>query len=134
MHDTMPGKRMEVNRPPRNARDHVGDHASALAHDLGYTPIYVRYNTGLHISTNGRLLATQLEQLASAWPVPLEEIVLLRPSMGGLVARSACHAGEVAGHTWRTRLRSLITLGSPHHGAPLERGAQGVDRILGNRS
>jgi pimeloyl-ACP methyl ester carboxylesterase len=107
------------------------DHGASLARDLGYTPIYVRYNTGLPISTNGRLFATQLEQLASAWPVPLEEIVLLGHSMGGLVARSACHAGEVARHTWRTLLRSLITLGSPHHGAPLERGIQGIDRILG---
>ena len=107
------------------------DHGAALAHDLGYTPIYVRYNTGLHISTNGRQLATRLEQLAGAWPVPVDEIVVLGHSMGGLVARSACRAGEVAGHAWRTRQRGLITLGSPHHGAPLERGAQGFDRILG---
>lgn len=107
------------------------DHGAALAHDLGYTPIYVRYNTGLHISSNGRQLAAQLEQLVGAWPVPLDEIVLLGHSMGGLVARSACHAGEMAGHAWRARLRSLITLGSPHHGAPLERGVHGIDRILG---
>ena len=107
------------------------DHGTALAHDLGYTPIYVRYNTGLHISANGRLLATQLEQLAHAWPVPIEEIVLLGHSMGGLLARSACRASEVAGYTWRSRLRSLITLGSPHHGAPLERGVHGIDQILG---
>lgn len=115
----------------RRWRRHGHDHGAALAHDLGYTPIYVRYNTGLHISTNGRLLATQLEQLAGAWPVPLDEIVLLGHSMGGLVARGACRAGEVAGHTWRTQLRSLITLGSPHHGAPLERGVHGIDQLLG---
>jgi pimeloyl-ACP methyl ester carboxylesterase len=107
------------------------DHGAALAQDLGYIPIYVRCNTGLHISTNGHLLAARLEQLVGAWPVPLEEIVLLGHSMGGLVARSACHAGEVGGHAWRARLRSLITLGSPHHGAPLERGAHGIDQVLG---
>jgi pimeloyl-ACP methyl ester carboxylesterase len=107
------------------------DHGAALARDLGYTPIYVRYNTGLHISTNGRLLAAQLERLVAAWPVPLDDIVLLGHSMGGLVARSACHAGEVAGHVWRALLRRLITLGSPHHGAPLERRVHGIDRILG---
>lgn len=107
------------------------DHGEALARDLGYTPIYVRYNTGLHISTNGSLLAAQLEQLAAVWPVPLDEIALLGYSMGGLVARSACSASEIAGHAWRARLRSLITLGSPHHGAPLERGAHVLDRILG---
>jgi pimeloyl-ACP methyl ester carboxylesterase len=107
------------------------DHGAALARDLGYTPIYALYNTGLHISTNGQALAAHLEQLAAAWPVPLDEIVLIGHSMGGLVARSACHAGDDAGHAWRPRLRSLITLGSPHHGAPLERRGHEIDRALG---
>ena len=30
------------------------DHGAALARDLGYTPVYLHYNSGLHISTNGR--------------------------------------------------------------------------------
>jgi hypothetical protein len=30
------------------------DHGRALARDLDYTPVYLRYNSGLHISTNGR--------------------------------------------------------------------------------
>jgi hypothetical protein len=107
------------------------DHGAALARDLGYTPIYALYNTGLHVSINGRALAAQLELLAAAWPVPLDEIAIIGHSMGGLVARSACHAGEAAGHAWRSRLRALIALGSPHHGAPLERGGHGIDRVLG---
>lgn len=107
------------------------DHGAALARDLGYTPIYALYNSGLHISTSGAALADRLEQLVAAWPVPVEELVILGHSMGGLVARSACHAGEHAGHAWRARLRSLVTLGSPHHGAPLERGGHGLDLVLG---
>ncbi|TMQ07360.1 MAG: alpha/beta hydrolase [Deltaproteobacteria bacterium] len=107
------------------------DHGAALERDLGYTPVYVHYNTGLHISTNGRELAGLLEQLVAAWPVAPEELVLIGHSMGGLVARSACHAAEQAGHAWRRRLGALITLGSPHHGAPLERGGQGIDLLLG---
>lgn len=107
------------------------DHGAALARDLGYTPIHAFYNTGLHISINGRALAAQLEQLAAAWPVSLDEIVLIGHSMGGLVARSACHAADDACHAWRSRLRALITLGSPHHGAPLERGGHQIDRALG---
>jgi hypothetical protein len=107
------------------------DHGAALARDLGYTPVYALYNTGLHISTNGRALAAELERLVAAWPVPLDEIVLLGHSMGGLVARSASHAGDEAGHAWRPRLRALIALGSPHHGAPLERAGHGVDHALG---
>jgi pimeloyl-ACP methyl ester carboxylesterase len=107
------------------------DHGAALARDLGYSPVYVLYNSGLHISTNGRVLAALLEQLVAAWPAPLDELVIIGHSMGGLVARSACHAGESAGHLWRRKLRKLISLGSPHHGAPLERGGSWLERLLG---
>jgi len=107
------------------------DHGVALARDLGYSPVYLHYNSGLHISTNGRELAEQLELLLRDWPAPVGEVTLLGHSMGGLVSRSACHVAELAGHAWRSRLRNLICLGTPHHGAPLERGGNWVDRLLG---
>ncbi|BDG05641.1 esterase/lipase family protein [Anaeromyxobacter oryzae] len=107
------------------------DHGGALARDLGFTPVYLHYNSGLHISTNGRALAAMLERLVAEWPAPLDELVILAHSMGGLVARSACHFGEAAGHGWRRKLRKLVCLGSPHHGAPLERGGHWVDVLLG---
>ena len=107
------------------------NHGEALARDLGYTPMYVRYNSGLHISTNGDALAELLERLVSAWPTALEDFVILGHSMGGLVARAACRAGEAAGHRWRPELRKLICLGTPHHGAPYERLGNWVDIALG---
>ncbi len=54
------------------------------------------------------------------WPVELEEIALVGHSMGGLVARSACHLGAVRGDRWTRLVRQTVTLGSPHMGAPLE--------------
>jgi len=107
------------------------DHGEALARDLAYTPVYVHYNSGLHISTNGRTLAEQLEALVRVWPVQLTELVLVGYSMGGLVARSACHYGALAGHEWRRQLDKLIFIGTPHHGAPLERGGNWVNTLLG---
>ena len=107
------------------------DHGAALARDLGFSPVYVHYNTGLHVSVNGRALAGLLEQLVEAWPARIDVLVLLAHSMGGLVARSACHFGEAEGHAWRRPLRALVCIGTPHHGAPLERGGHGIDLLLG---
>ncbi len=117
--------------PDRSWTRHGHDHGAALARDLGFTSIHVHYNTGLHVSENGRLLAGRIEELARAWPRPVVEIAILSHSMGGLVARSACHHAEGAGLAWRRRLRSLVFLGTPHHGAPLERGGHRLDVILG---
>ena len=103
----------------------------ALARELGYIPVYLNYNSGLHISTNGLEFATLLERLVSAWPVPLEQLAIVGHSMGGLVARSACDAAEAAGHRWPRKLHKLVSLGSPHQGAPLERGGNWVDVLLG---
>ena len=98
------------------------DHGAQLELERGYTAVYLRYNSGKHISENGHEFAHQLEALLAHWPVPVEELVLLGHSMGGLVSRSACHYGEQAGHGWLKHLSKMVFLGSPHHGAPLERG------------
>ena len=107
------------------------DHGAALARECGYTPVYLHYNSGLHVSINGHALAQQLELLLAAWPVPLERIVLLGHSMGGLLARSALHCGAMAGQRWPSRIDDLVCLGTPHHGAPLERAGNWVDLLLG---
>jgi pimeloyl-ACP methyl ester carboxylesterase len=106
------------------------DHGTALADELAYTPLYLRYNSGLGIPENGRLLADTLERLIAHWPHPPEELVMVGHSMGGLVARSACHQGSETGHAWLKHLRKLVFLGTPHHGAPLERGGHGLDFLL----
>ncbi|MEI6593443.1 MAG: hypothetical protein WCL47_09375 [Holophagaceae bacterium] len=106
------------------------DHGVALARDLGCTVLYLRYNTGLHISTNGKALADLLETLLTQWPEPVARLDLLAHSMGGLVARSACHQAQVAGLAWPATLRHLVFLGTPHHGAPLERWGHWFERVL----
>jgi len=101
------------------------DHGMALARDDGWMPVYVLYNSGLSIAENGRLLAERLGELAD-----VSEIAILGHSLGGLVARSACHVAEAEGLPWRRRLRSLITLGTPHRGAPLERYGMLFEALL----
>ncbi len=103
------------------------DHGTALARDLGGAAVYLHYNSGLHVSVNGRAFADHLEALAKAWPGDYD---LLAHSMGGLVARSALHYGVASGHAWPKRLRKLVFLGTPHHGAPLERGGHWIETLL----
>jgi len=112
-------------------RSNGHDHGEALAAALGFTPVYLHYASGLHVSTNGRALANQLAQLLEQWPRPIARFAIVGHSMGGLVARSALHYGRAAGHHWPDRLDDLACLGTPHHGAPLERAGQGVDMLLG---
>jgi pimeloyl-ACP methyl ester carboxylesterase len=112
-------------RPPRPS------YGALLRDDLAYTPVYVRYNTGRHISDSGRALSELLEALVASWPVDVQELALVGHSMGGLVARSATHLGELDGCGWVVPLRHVVCLGSPHMGAPLEKAANVAGWTLG---
>jgi pimeloyl-ACP methyl ester carboxylesterase len=95
-------------------------YGTRLGRELGYTPMTVRYNSGLHISQNGRCLSELMDELVAAWPVEVERIALVGHSMGGLVARSACHHGAADGAAWAQLVKTSVSLGTPHLGAPLE--------------
>ncbi|MEO8196523.1 MAG: alpha/beta hydrolase [Thermoanaerobaculia bacterium] len=110
------------------------DHGVSLAADLCLTPVYLHYNSGRAIATNGRELAMRLEALVADWGEPLGEIVVVAHSMGGLVMRSACQIAEADGLAWRDKLRRIVFLGTPHHGAPFERGGNWVTLALDKSS
>ena len=107
------------------------DHGALLAQELGYTPIYLRYNSGRNISTNGREFAAILDRLVQEWPVPITDLAIVGHSMGGLISRSAHHYGVQAGHAWPHLLDKLVFVGTPHHGAPLERVGNRFNLLLG---
>ena len=98
----------------------VWGYGDRLYADLGIAPVYVRYNSGRHISQNGALLAKLLEGLDA------ERITLIGHSMGGLVARAACHHGGA----WTAKVRHTVSLGTPHAGAPLEQAVHTLSAAL----
>jgi len=110
----------------RDGHHRIANVATATDHTI----IHLRYNSGRSIDANGRSLAASLEALLAHWPVPVSQLVIVGHSMGGLVARSATHHGTAAGHSWRKQLRKLFSLGTPHHGAPLERGGNRLDYVM----
>jgi len=96
----------------------------------GWTPVVLRYNTGLAVGTNGQALSDLLEALTARWPAGVDDLALVGHSMGGLVARSACHYGQVDERTWTGAVRTVVTLGTPHFGAPLARAVDAAERAL----
>lgn len=105
-------------------------YGTRLEADLGHTPVYLRYNSGLHVSENGRALSELMERVVAAWPVPVREVVLVGHSMGGLVVRSACHYGATSRARWVEAVRHVFCLGAPHLGAPLEQATARLGRSL----
>ena len=101
-----------------------------LQEALQSTTLSLRYNSGRHISTNGREFAQLLQQLCEAWPVPVESLSLVGHSMGGLVIRSACWYAAESQADWLQHLQRVVCLGTPHHGAPLEKAGHAFNAAL----
>ncbi|UOQ78034.1 alpha/beta fold hydrolase [Hymenobacter sp. 5516J-16] len=123
-----------------------------LQQELGANCLYVRYNSGLHISENGRRLHQLLTELVQTFPAAVGELVLIGHSMGGLVIRSAGYyaaqehsvsaassaalepglatvAPEPAGE-WLPYLRDVFLLGVPNDGSFLEQNSHLTALIL----
>jgi pimeloyl-ACP methyl ester carboxylesterase len=104
-------------------RDETGTtYGEALAEE-GWTPVFLRVNTGLGLRPNGVELAALMQHLVDAWPGGVSRVAMVGHSMGGLVVRAA---GAVATpdveRPWTELVTDVVTLGTPHLGAPLARG------------
>jgi pimeloyl-ACP methyl ester carboxylesterase len=106
------------------------DYGLRLQRDLGFTPLYLRYNTGLPLEDNGRRFAELLEELIREYPIEVDELALVGFSMGGLVARIAQRVAQERALTWGPRLTRCVYLGTPHEGAPLERLGRSAAALL----
>lgn len=127
-------RRSRAHRAAERSGDHeaarVVSHGQRLADAHGMTPLYVRYNTGRRVHVNGARLAEALDDVLATWPTEVRRLVLVGHSMGGLVARSACHHATETGLSWVGRVSDLVYLGTPHLGAPLARGVHAAARWL----
>ncbi len=110
--------------------DDGATYATKLQRDAGFTPFAVRYNTGMPVADSGAALDLHLAALVNAYPCPIETLVLVGHSMGGLVIRSACEHGARADASWLPLVQHAFYLGTPHDGADLERFAQGATVAL----
>ncbi|GCD90856.1 alpha/beta hydrolase [Nocardioides sp. LS1] len=96
-------------------------YGEALA-ERGWTPAFLRANTGLPLRENGVALSALMQRLVEEWPTPVTRIALVGHSMGGLVVRAAGAVAADVEEPWTGRVSDVVTLGTPHLGAPIARG------------
>ncbi|MBM7519222.1 esterase/lipase family protein [Nocardioides nitrophenolicus] len=113
-------------------RDRVGSTYGESLAGRGWTPVYLRANTGLPLRENGVVLASLLQRLVDAWPTEVTRIALVGHSLGGLILRaSSAVVAEGQGPAAWTRLVSdVVTLGTPHLGSWFAVGADHASRTL----
>jgi len=99
----------------------LDNYGTRLQCDFGYTPLFLRYNTGLSIKENGQNLSNLLSHLFKSYPIEIDELVLMGFSMGGLLSRSAQKIANDNGSTWLEKLTNGYYIGTPHEGSPLEK-------------
>jgi len=109
---------------------HEGIGEKLLTQRDNNTMLYLNYNSGRRISANGHSLANTLHDLITRNP-GISSIDLIGHSMGGLVARSALFYGKQHVYEWVNMVDNLVCLGSPHHGAALERFGFSLQDKLG---
>jgi pimeloyl-ACP methyl ester carboxylesterase len=112
-------------------RDRVGSTYAETLAELGWTPVLLRANSGLALRENGAAMAALVDALVEAWPVRVERLSLVGHSMGGLVIRAACSVATDTSQPWTDLLSDVVTLGTPHLGAPLAGGVGSGARALG---
>lgn len=112
---------------PRPADGSTAPSYGARLVDDGWTPVYVRVNTGLTIAESGVALRSVLGRLVEAWPTEVRRIAFVGHSMGGLIVRAACAVSTPADRDWTSRVTDIVLLGAPNLGSPVERSiARGV--------
>ncbi|WP_413916314.1 hypothetical protein [Candidatus Skiveiella danica] len=110
----------------------VVEHGETISAALGYTPMQVRYNTGLHTSQNGHQLAARAGANGSIGRCRLTKSPCWCTAWAACLIRSALYYARQDGLTWPRHLKNIVFLGTPHHGSPLERAGNWVDTILGS--
>lgn len=101
-----------------------------LEQDNNYTVLYLRYNTGLHISENGRMLSNLLEVFSEKFKSEISEINLIGHSMGGLLIRSAGYYAGIQRQDWTQFIKKIFLIGVPNKGSYLAQTAEFMNELF----
>ena len=116
-----PSEQTTDSKPLTSENIELDNYGLRLQRDFGYTPLFLRYNTGLPIKENGQNLSNLLTDFIEFYPTQVDELVLMGFSMGGLLSRSAQKIANDNNLAWLERLTNCYYIGTPHEGSPLEK-------------
>ncbi len=120
-HQQTPSKQVNDANSITSGNIDFDNYGLRLQRDFDYTPLFLRYNTGLSIKENGKNLSDLLTQFIKFYPIPVDELVLMGFSMGGLLSRSAQKFACDNNLYWLEKLTNCYYIGTPHEGSPVEK-------------
>jgi pimeloyl-ACP methyl ester carboxylesterase len=101
-----------------------------LRRECGYTPVFIHYNSGRKVCDNAAELSALLEGVIDGWPLPVDELVLVGHSAGGVVARAAVRYGAAQMAPWVATVSDVVSIGVPRHALAAEALVAGARRML----
>jgi hypothetical protein len=87
------------------------NYGKKLQEEFGFTPFYLRYNTGLSLEKNGRNFSAQLSKLFKNYPIKIDDLMLIGFSMGGGLLSHAQYSAQKNNQAWLKVLSKCMYLG-----------------------
>ncbi|AXR59749.1 esterase/lipase family protein [Leptospira mayottensis] len=87
----------------------------------GYYPIYLRFNPGIHLSTNAKLMLDLIETLLNSPEIKGDTLDVISYSQGGLIFRSALYQAKQKNSSFSDRIRHALVINSPDGGSYIEK-------------
>jgi pimeloyl-ACP methyl ester carboxylesterase len=106
------------------------NYGELLRRELGFTPVFIRYNSGRPIEHNARELSELLDELGRNWPGGIGELIIIGHSYGAVVAHAAVHHAYALDSRWLAPLDHVFTLGTARGAEWAERAAARAGRVL----
>ncbi|ASV12743.1 esterase/lipase family protein [Leptospira santarosai] len=89
--------------------------------ECGYYPICLRFNPGIHLSTNAKLMLNLVEDLLNSPETKENTLDVISYSQGGLILRSALYSAKRENLIFPKKIGHSLVINSPDGGSYIEK-------------